>query len=97
MRRVSAPSCPVSIFIAGDFDEARDLCRAFCDEEGLCVTVTPTTYVYTGGEEDGVIVGLINYPRDLKDLNRPKVVQPETMNRKQRRAQAAALRSRAPK
>ena len=29
----------------------------------FCVTVTPTTYVYTGGEEDGMIVGLINYPR----------------------------------
>lgn len=29
----------------------------------MCVTVTPTKYVYTGGDEDGVIVGLINYPR----------------------------------
>jgi hypothetical protein len=27
------------------------------------VTVTRTTYIYTGGEQDGVIVGLINYPR----------------------------------
>lgn len=63
MRREQASSCPVSIFIAGDYDEARDICRAFCDEEGLCVTVTPTAYVYTGGEEAGVIVGLINYPR----------------------------------
>ena len=58
-----APSFPVSIFIAGDPGEARRICRQFCDEEGLCVTVTPTTYVYTGGEEAGVIVGLINYPR----------------------------------
>jgi hypothetical protein len=56
-------SCPVSIFIAGDFDKARDVCRAYCDEVGLCVTVTPTTYVYTGGEEAGVTVGFINYPR----------------------------------
>jgi hypothetical protein len=63
MRRAQAPSYPVSIFIAGDYDEARDICRAFCDEEGLCVTVTPTAYIYTGGEEAGVIVGLINYPR----------------------------------
>ena len=29
----------------------------------MCVTVTPTKYVYTDGEEDGVIVGIINYPR----------------------------------
>lgn len=63
MRRLSAPSYPISIFIAGDFDEARKICRKFCDEEGLCVTVTPTTYIYTGGEEPGVVVGLINYPR----------------------------------
>ncbi len=31
--------------------------------EGLCVTVTPTTFVYTGGAEEGVEVGLVNYPR----------------------------------
>jgi hypothetical protein len=27
------------------------------------VTVTPTTYVYRGGEEAGLIVGAINYAR----------------------------------
>lgn len=53
----------VSIFIAGDVKLATAICREFCDREGLCVTVTPTTYVYTGGQEEGVIVGLINYPR----------------------------------
>ena len=31
--------------------------------EGLCVTVTPTTFVYTGGAEEGVEIGLVNYPR----------------------------------
>lgn len=56
-------SYQVSIFIAGDEKLARMVCREFCDKEGLCVTVTPTAYVYTGGEEPGVIVGLINYPR----------------------------------
>jgi len=30
---------------------------------GACVTVTATSYLYTGGEEAGVIVGFINYPR----------------------------------
>jgi hypothetical protein len=63
MKRAQTPSWPVSIFIAGDESQARKICRTFCDEEGLCVTVTPTAYVYTGGEEGGVIVGLINYPR----------------------------------
>jgi hypothetical protein len=31
--------------------------------EGLCVTIEPTTYMYTGGEEAGYVVGLVNYPR----------------------------------
>jgi Fe-S-cluster-containing hydrogenase component 2 len=44
-------------------DEARDVAQAYCDEVGLCVTVTPTTFVYTLGSEPGVIVGLMNYPR----------------------------------
>jgi hypothetical protein len=63
MKQRRAPSYPVSIFIAGDAGEAKCICRAFCDEEGLCVTVTATCYVYKGGYVSGVIVGLINYPR----------------------------------
>lgn len=59
----SCSSYPVSIFIAGDVDAARLICRNYCDEVGFCVTVTPTKYIYTGGEEAGVIVGLVNYPR----------------------------------
>ncbi len=59
----TAPSYPVSIFMAGDIEHAIHHCRAYCDYVGFCVTVTPTTYVYTGGQEAGFIVGLINYPR----------------------------------
>lgn len=71
MTPTTAPSCPISIFIAGDYDRARQICREFCFGVGACVTVTPTTYIYTGGEEAGVIVGFINYPRfpaTLSDL-----------------------------
>ena len=60
-------SYPVQIFIAGDYDLAKSIAREFCDQVGLCVTVTKTSYVYTGGEESGVIVGLINYPRFPKE------------------------------
>jgi hypothetical protein len=56
-------SFPVSIFMAGDAETAAVLCRQFCDSVGLCVTVTSALYVYTGGEEAGFVVGLINYPR----------------------------------
>lgn len=59
----SCPSIPVSIFMAGNYNAARSICRAYCDEVGFCVTITQTSYVYTGGEESGFIVGLINYPR----------------------------------
>ena len=58
-----ADSHSVQIFIAGDYDLARHIVREYCDQFGCCVTVTPTSYVYTGGEESGVIVGFINYPR----------------------------------
>lgn len=64
MKRVEATSYPVSIFIAApSIFEAETICRDYCDATGFCVTVTETNYVYTGGEEAGVIVGLINYPR----------------------------------
>jgi hypothetical protein len=51
------------IFIAGDLTVAKQVCREHCFSAGLCVTVEPVTYIYTGGEENGVRVGLINYPR----------------------------------
>lgn len=63
MKRVEVPSYPVSILIAGHWLEAEPICQSYCDEVGLCVTVTDSFYVFTGGSERGVIVGLINYPR----------------------------------
>lgn len=63
MKRVVVSSYPVSIFIAGEPWRAQQICRDFCDAVGLCVTVTETAYCFTGGREQGVIVGLINYPR----------------------------------
>lgn len=63
MKMETAPSLPVSIFIAGDYARVIEACRAYCDQKSWCVTVTPTVYTYKGGTESGVIVGLINYPR----------------------------------
>lgn len=51
------------IYMAGDIDKAKEICQSFCDYVGLCVTVTPTDYIYTKGAEAGFIVGLINYAR----------------------------------
>lgn len=41
----------------------RSAIQGYVDAAGLCVTFTPTSYIYTNGNELGVIVGLINYPR----------------------------------
>ena len=44
-------------------DLAKSICREYCDKVGLCVSVTQTTFIYTKGNENGCIVGFINYPR----------------------------------
>ncbi len=34
-----------------------------CKQLPLCVSVTPTIYIYPTGQEQGAIIGIINYPR----------------------------------
>ncbi len=63
MKTIETLSHSVRIYIAGDLARAEQVCREYCYSVGHCVTVTPTRYVYKGGDETGVIVGLINYPR----------------------------------
>ena len=53
----------VKIYIAGPIEVAKQILREECNKEGLCVTIEPTLYIYTQGEEQGYVVGLINYPR----------------------------------
>lgn len=51
------------IYIGGDYAQAKRACQRYCMDIGLCVTVEPVDYIYTGGCEAGVRVGLINYAR----------------------------------
>lgn len=51
------------IYLSGSIELIKNACREYCLQVGLCVTVTPTLFIYTGGEEYGVEIGLINYPR----------------------------------
>lgn len=44
-------------------EAVRNVCREYVNEVGLCVSVTPTEFIYMDGEEPGAIVGFINYPR----------------------------------
>lgn len=44
-------------------DNVRTICDAWVNEVGDCVTITPTEYRYVKGNEPGVVVGYIQYPR----------------------------------
>ena len=69
-----AKTMTVRIWMAGNYADAERICREFCTR-GMCVSIHPVNYIYTGGEESGFCVTLINYARfpkenllDLKDL-----------------------------
>lgn len=55
------------IYLAGDIHTVRTVCRKYCADIGYCVTVENIDYIYTGGAEQGVRVGLINYARFPKE------------------------------
>ncbi len=61
------PTRIVEVFMAGDVDHAKQVVRRWCKESPCCVTVTPTSFIYRGGEEDGFVVGFRNYPRFPSD------------------------------
>jgi hypothetical protein len=44
-------------------DDVRKVCNEWVNEIKDCVTITPTEFCYVDGNEPGVIVGYINYPR----------------------------------
>lgn len=53
----------VRIYLSGPLPVIEQTCRDYCYAVGLCVTVDATLFIYTGGEERGAVVGLVNYPR----------------------------------
>jgi len=58
-----APAFSAHIWMAGDYDMARNICRQICAKQGACFSISKTDYIYTGGEESGFTINLINYPR----------------------------------
>lgn len=62
-RSLTEPTRTVEVFMAGDIGHAKQVIRRFCRDVPCCVTVTPTTYIYRGGEEAGFVVAFRNYPR----------------------------------
>ena len=63
MKIKTAPTFCVRLYLSGPIEAAKQVIRAECLREGLCVTFEPTLFIYTGGEETGYSVGLLNYPR----------------------------------
>ena len=43
--------------------EIPEACKEYCEENKLCISITPTMFCYPGGIEDGCFVQLIQYPR----------------------------------
>lgn len=44
-------------------EEVREWVQDYCNKVKLGVTLTPTEFIYVDGNEPGVIIGLIQYPR----------------------------------
>lgn len=63
MTDLSLPTYWVHVYLSGPIGVVQQCLRQECFREGLCVTVSPTHFIYTGGEEAGVVVALINYPK----------------------------------
>ena len=53
----------VKIYLAGPIEVAEQICRREFFKKGWCCTIDPTKYIYTGGEEEGYVIGIINYAR----------------------------------
>jgi len=78
MNKMKCKTYWAKIFIAGPIAEIEQVCRSYC-MKGACVTVTPTNYIYTMGEESGAEIGLINYPRFPKDFPRIELLEEATL------------------
>jgi|TARA_R110000851_G_scaffold230898_10_gene383784 hypothetical protein len=62
MKQITVNTYWAKIYISGQIVHIENAVREYC-LSGLCVTVTPTNYIYAQGEESGAEIGLINYPR----------------------------------
>jgi hypothetical protein len=56
--------------VVHSIDEVYDICQKLCNARKACFTITPTRFIYVDGWEDGVVIGLINYPRFPKEKQR---------------------------
>ena len=45
------------------FKFAEKICQQYINEVKWCISITKTKYIYVDGNENGIIVGIIYYPR----------------------------------
>lgn len=71
-----------TIYLSGSIEIIKQVCRKYC-LKGLCITIKPTLFIYTGGEEFGVEIGLLNYPRfeESEDIILQKAIELATQCR----------------
>lgn len=58
----ACPTHVIKIYIAGDRNIAREVLQEYV-MRGACVSISDEEYIYTMGNESGIVVNLINYPR----------------------------------
>lgn len=61
--RKVAKSHNVEIHMAGDITEASLFLQKLAAKRGMCVSIHPQSYIYSGGREEGFLIRFINYPR----------------------------------
>lgn len=67
MTETTTPTFNVDVHMAGDIGAAGLIIQRYAAETGLCITLAPQSFIYTGGREEGFRVGFINYPRFPKE------------------------------
>lgn len=89
MKCESGPSYNADIYIAGNINTIEEVCRDWV-ARGACVTITPTSFVYTGGLETGARISFINYQRFPKP---PHAITTQAFDLAKDLIQACAQRS----
>lgn len=63
MKSITEKTYRCNIYASGPIAEAESICRQYCKDIGLCITINSTKFIYSYGEEQGYVIGVINYPR----------------------------------
>lgn len=67
MTEKTVPTFTADIHMAGDINAAGLVIQRYAADNGLCVSLTPQSFIYSGGREEGFKIGLVNYPRFPKE------------------------------